>query len=339
MTAPREKVAVLGGGSWGTALARQIALPADRDVTLWIHDPELAGIVRGTRENAPYLPGFPLPEALEITSSVDAAVRGAAVVILAVPSHHCREVLSGARGGIAPEALLLVASKGIENGSLKRVSEIAAETLGAGLANRLAVLSGPSFAREVAASRPTAIVAASADPRLASAAQTLVSRGALRVYTSSDPIGVETGGALKNVIAIAAGVVEGLGLGSNTLAALITRGLAEISRLAVTLGGRKETLSGLAGLGDLVLTCTGSLSRNRSVGIEIARGRSLAEIQSASRMVAEGVRTARSALDLGRRHSVPMPITEKVYELLYEGLAPDAAIRDLLGRPPRPEED
>jgi glycerol-3-phosphate dehydrogenase (NAD(P)+) len=334
-----QGVCVLGGGSWGTALARHIALGGARDARLWVHDPALARRMRVERENPSYLPGFELPGALTVTSSLGEATEGASLVLLAVPSHLCREILTLARPGLPRDLPFIVASKGIENESSKRVSEVVEEVLAPGGGRRIAVLSGPSFAREVAAGRPTAVVAASSDPDLSTRAQALLSSGPLRVYTSGDPIGVELGGALKNVIAIAAGVVEGLGLGANTLAALITRGLAEISRLAVALGGRRETLSGLAGLGDLVLTCTGSLSRNRQVGIELGRGRTLPGILSEMRMVAEGVRTARSALDLGRKLSVPMPITEKVHEVLYEGRQPEEGIRDLLGRPPRPEED
>lgn len=339
MAAPAERVCVLGGGSWGTALARHLALGGTGEVRLWVHDPALAEVVKLRRENPAYLPGFELPAHLRVTSSPGEAVEGATVLVVAVPSQFCREVLDRARAGVGQDPAVIVASKGIENGSLMRVSEIAAEVLAPGGGRRIAILSGPSFAREVAAGRPTAVVAASSDPDLAARTQALLSRGPFRVYTSADPVGVELGGALKNVIAVAAGVVEGLGLGSNTVAALITRGLAEISRLTLALGGRRETLSGLAGLGDLVLTCTGALSRNRSVGIELGRGRSLEEVLREMKMVAEGVRTARSALDLGRKLSVPMPITEQVHEVLYEGKRPEDGIRELLGRPPRPEED
>jgi len=333
------KVAVLGGGAWGTALGCHLAGAAGAQVRLWVHDEALARTMGAQRENPAYLPGFALPGDLQVTPSLTEALDGAAVVVLAIPSHFCREILEGARQSLKSDPLIVVASKGIENGSLRRVSEIVGEVLGPSGGRHVVVLSGPSFAKEVAAGRPTAIVAASSDPALARSTQTLFSRDHLRIYTSVDSIGVEMGGALKNVIAIAAGVVEGLGLGANTLAALITRGLAEISRLSVGAGGRRETLAGLAGLGDLVLTCTGALSRNRQLGIELARGRRLPEIVAGTKTVAEGVRTARSALDLGRKAAVPMPIIEKVNEVLYEGRAPETAIRELLGRPPRPEED
>jgi len=332
-------LAVLGGGSWGTALARHLAAPRGAVARQWVHDPVLAQTMERTRENATYLPGFALPPSLRCTASLEEALHGASIVVLAVPSHHCRVILGEAAPFIDPRAAFVVASKGIENGSLMRVGEIVAERLGAGGGARISVLSGPSFAREVAASRPTAVVAASIERSLSEAVQSLFSRDALRVYTSGDPVGVELGGALKNVIAIAAGVVEGLGLGPNTLAALMTRGLAEISRLAIALGGRRETISGLAGLGDLVLTCTGSQSRNRRVGIELGSGRSLDQILEGMKMVAEGVRTTRSALDLGRRAGVSMPITQEVHDLLFMGKPPEIAIRELLSRPPRPEED
>ena len=330
-------ICVLGGGSWGTALARHLAVGGAR-VRLWAHEPEVVEAITNDHANPLFLPGFDLPPSLSATTSIEEACSGAEVTLVAVPSHFCRDVLGRARAPLGERPEVVVASKGIENGTLLRVSEIAAEILREARP-RIAVLSGPSFAREVAAGRPTAIVAASAEPDLAARVQALLSFANLRVYTSGDPAGVELGGALKNVIAIAAGAVEGLGLGPNTLAALITRGLAEISRLAAALGGRRETLAGLSGLGDLVLTCTGALSRNRQVGIEIARGRSLEQIEAATRTVAEGIRTARAARDLGRRAGVEMPITEKVHEVLFEGKPAADAIRDLLGRPPRPERD
>jgi len=306
---------------------------------LWVHDAALAAAMQARRVNPTYLSDFDLPPSLRVTPSMEEACRGAAWVLLAVPSHHCREVLTRSRDHLAGRPVVIVASKGIETATLLRVSQVAVEVLEAARHAGVAVLSGPSFAREVASGRPTAVVAASSDPALAASAQALLSRSNLRVYTSGDPVGVELGGALKNVIAIAAGVVEGLGLGANTLAALITRGLAEMSRLAVALGARRETLSGLSGLGDLVLTCTGSLSRNRYVGLELGRGRRLEEILAGRKMIAEGVRTARAAVDLGRREGIEIPITEKIQEVLTGAKAPEAAIQDLLGRPPRPEQD
>jgi glycerol-3-phosphate dehydrogenase (NAD(P)+) len=332
-------IGVLGGGSWGTALARHLA-SGGRPVRVWVHDPGLAARMASSRENPTYLPGFELPASLTPTASIEEAAAGAVWLLLAVPAQHCRGALERAAAAAHRERpALLVAAKGIENGTLLRVSEVASEVLGPEGHSGIAVLSGPSFAREVAAGRPTAVVAASADPAVAGRAQALVSFENLRVYTSPDVVGVEMGGALKNVVAIAAGVVEGLGLGANTLAALVTRGLAEMTRLAAAAGARRETLAGLSGLGDLVLTCTGSLSRNRHVGVELGRGRGLDAILAGMKMVAEGVTTARSALELSRRLGVPMPITEKVHAVLHEGISPAGAIRDLLARPVRPEED
>lgn len=331
-------VCVLGGGSWGTALGRHLALKGV-EVTLWVHDADLASSMARSRANQTYLPGFPLPEGLEITSSLPRALRGAGSVILAVPSRYCRAVLEEAAGELERRAPLIVASKGIERESLLTVCGMASQVLGRSAGAALAVLSGPSFAREVADHRPTAVVAASGDEELAKAVQSLLRAPGFRVYTSSDAVGVELGGALKNVVAIAAGVIEGVGLGSNSLAALITRGLAEISRLAVALGGRRQTLAGLAGLGDLVLTCTGALSRNRQVGLSLGKGRSLQETLAGMKMVAEGVDTARSALELGRREGISMPITEKVNQVLFEGKPPEEGVRELMTRPPRPEID
>lgn len=332
------RVCVLGGGSWGTALARHLSLNGE-EVRLWVREEDLALSMAKDRENSVYLPGFDLPGSLLPTSSLEEAIEGAGCVVLVVPTQHCRSVLARAVPLLSMRPPVIVASKGIENGTLLRVSEVVADVVPEARRAGIAVVSGPSFAREVAAGRPTALVAASADESLAIRAQSLLSRANVRVYTSPDAVGVELGGALKNVVAIAAGAVEGLALGPNTLAALITRGLAEISRLAVALGGRRETLAGLAGLGDLVLTCTGSQSRNHQVGFELGRGRRIDEILTGMKMVAEGVTTARSALDLGRRERVSMPITEKVHAVLFEGAVPDQAIRDLLARPPRPEGD
>ncbi len=333
-----EQVCILGGGSWGTALARHVGLRG-LPARIWIHDAELAAEVASTRTNEVYLPGFELPPAVSVTSRLEEAFIGARSLILAVPSRHCRSVLEGARGLVPSEVPLIVASKGIEQGSLLRVSEMASGLLGRPGGANVAILSGPSFAREVAAGRATAIVAAAASDDLARSVQGLLTTPDFRVYTSDDPVGVELGGALKNVVAIAAGVVQGAGLGSNTLAALVTRGLAEISRLAEALGGRRETLAGLAGLGDLVLTCTGALSRNRQVGEAIARGRRLQDVLASMKMVAEGVDTARAARDLGVRSGISMPITEKVHEVLFEGKSPSEGIRELMTRPPRPEID
>lgn len=330
-------IAVLGAGSWGTALALHLAR-SGRGVRLWAHDPSLAARMNQDRINTKYLPDHPLPRTVIVTSGLAAALEGAGHVLVVVPSHHCREVLRRCLPHVTGSMRFCIAAKGIETDTLMTVSRVLGDVAGEGAVARTAVLSGPSFAREVAAGHPTAVVIAADDADMARAWQTLISAGGLRAYTSSDVTGVELGGALKNVIAIGAGVVEGLGLGSNTLAALITRGLAEISRLAESLGGRRETLAGLAGLGDLVLTCTGSLSRNRALGAALGRGTPLAAAQAATPMVAEGIRTALSARRLSARQGVEMPITGQVHAVLYEGKGPREAIGDLLGRELRSEE-
>ncbi len=329
MTNKKAEMVILGGGSWGTALSLHLARAGQR-VKLWVHDAGLAEGMRVERVNNKYLPGHTLPEDIEITSELAEALQDQAEVLLAVPSHCCREVLESARPLLKRLTILTVASKGIENASLMRVSEIARQVLGGEPAT--AVLSGPSFAQEVASGHPTALVVACADTVIARHLQKRLSTDRLRIYTTADTIGVELGGAVKNVIAIGAGVIEGLGYGSNTLAALITRGLAEMSCLAESLGGRRETLSGLAGLGDLVLTCTGALSRNRQLGVGLGQGRSLVECQGRTPMVAEGVRTALSAHELARRQGIEMPITEKVHALLYRSKPAREAIRELLAR-------
>jgi len=334
----RRSLSVLGGGSWGTALARQAALEG-LATKLWVHSEALAARMAAKRENDRYLPGFEIPPELEVTSRLADACRGAEWILLAVPSRFCRGILESAREHLEPGARVITASKGIESGTLLRVSEIVRQTLAPARLGGVVALSGPSFAREVAAGRPTAIVAASEREEDAASAQRLVAGRNVRVYTSQDIVGVEVGGALKNVVAIAAGVVVGLDLGPNTMSALITRGLAEITRLASALGGQAQTLSGLAGVGDLVLTCTGAQSRNFKVGLELGRGRKLPEILAEMTMVAEGVDTARSVGELGRRHGVSMPISEQVSRVLFEAMPPEDAIRELLDRPQRPEQD
>ncbi|HET9481037.1 MAG TPA: NAD(P)H-dependent glycerol-3-phosphate dehydrogenase [Candidatus Polarisedimenticolia bacterium] len=324
-------VSILGAGSWGTALAVHLGRSARR-VVLWAHDPAQAERLASDRANLKYLPGYPLPPTVTIAPSLADALAAAPHILLAVPSHHCRQVVREASGGVTARQTFCVAAKGIENDTFLRVSQIVTEELGDPAPSRICALSGPSFAREVAEGHPTAVVAASADPAVGLLWQELLSAGGLRAYTNDDLIGVELGGALKNVIAIAAGVVEGLGHGSNTLAALITRGLAEMARLAEAMGARRETLSGLSGLGDLVLTCTGSLSRNRSLGIALGRGETLRNHQASTPMVAEGVRTTLSARRLAERHAVSMPITQQVHAVLYEGKPPASAIKELLSR-------
>ncbi|HEX9298023.1 MAG TPA: NAD(P)H-dependent glycerol-3-phosphate dehydrogenase [Polyangiaceae bacterium] len=331
-----KRAAVLGAGAWGTALAKVLSDKGER-VALLARRPELAAGIARARENERYLPGVRLAPELEVTTDLDEALRGASLVVLAVPSHALREVVAEASGLLPQEAAIVTATKGIENDSLMLMHEVILDVLGPRFDRRIAVLSGPSFAHEVGMGLPTAIVAASTSSAVAEAVQQRFANDRLRVYTSDDPIGVELGGALKNVIAIAAGACDGLGYGHNSRAALITRGLAEIVRLSMAKGGNALTLAGLAGLGDLVLTCTGELSRNRTVGFELGRGRTLPEVLAGLGHVAEGVKTAKSAYDLGRKCNVEMPITTEVYEVLYEGKSPKQAVSDLMGRALRPE--
>jgi len=322
-------IAVLGSGSWGTALAVHLARTG-HDVRLWARDATLAAAMASGRENRSYLPGIALPEVLKPTGEVARAVDGAAFVVMAVPSHGLRDVARAARPHLPRACTVVSAVKGLEEGSLLRMSEVLrAEIADLG---EVVVLSGPSFAVEVARELPTAVVAAGESPAVVEAVMAHFRSPALRLYGSSDVIGVELGGSLKNIIAIAAGVVEGLGLGHNALAALMTRGLAELSRLAVALGAQRETLAGLAGLGDLVLTCTGDLSRNRRVGIELAKGRTLTEILASTRMVAEGVRTTEAALALSRKHGIELPIAQEMSDVLAGRVDPQSAIRNLMGR-------
>lgn len=335
-----SKIAIIGAGSCGTALA--IALARSRhahQISLWVHGADVLSCLRERRENTVYLPGFPLPGEIEITGDMGAALSGAAVILGVVPSAHARAVYAtmlphfhATAAAAAPAPIFVSATKGLEHDSLLRMSEVAAQILAAKFTPRVAVLSGPSFAREVARGDPTAVVVASADPGVAAAIQHEFSGPTLRLYTNTDVLGVEIGGAVKNVIAIAAGVCAGLGLGTNTIAALVTRGLAEMTRLAVAMGGRADTLAGLAGLGDLILTATGPLSRNRSVGVELGKGRALGEILGGMRMVAEGVGTTAATLALAQRHGVEMPITRQMHAVLDQGRAPAGAIRELMDR-------
>jgi len=307
------RVAVLGSGSWGTALAVHLGR-IGHDVRLWARDPVLAAEIRRRRANAVYLPDVSFPSSVSVTDAIEAVLRDADLVVSAVPSHGCRTVMRAVRRHVAPGTTVVSAAKGIEADTLLRMSEVIREELGDG--HSVVVLSGPSFATEVAQQRPTVVLAASTDACATERVQREFRGPAFRLYGSADVVGVELGGATKNVIAIAAGVVEGLGLGHNALAALITRGLAEITRLVVAAGGRRETTSGLSGLGDLVLTCTGSLSRNRHVGVELARGRPLDEVLAAMKMVAEGVRTTGAALALGERYGVELPIATQMAAVL-----------------------
>jgi glycerol-3-phosphate dehydrogenase (NAD(P)+) len=305
-------ITVLGAGSWGSALAVHLAR-GGHAVRLWARDPLFAQELIARRENATYLPDIPLEDVL-VTHALGEAMRDTELVVSAVPSHGCRSVIRAARSHVRPGVVFVSATKGLEGDTLQRMSEVIAEELGS--AHPIVVLSGPSFALEVARQLPTAIVAASCSEAAIALVQSEFRGPYFRLYGSDDVVGVEVAGAMKNIIAIAAGVVEGLGLGHNALAALITRGLAEISRLACAAGGRRETLAGLSGLGDLVLTCTGGLSRNRHVGIELAKGRRLDEILAGMKMIAEGVRTTAAALALGTRYGVELPIATQMAEVL-----------------------
>ena len=328
-----KSIAVIGAGAWGTALAL-VAARAHHRVTLWAHRSEFAAALQREHENKTYLPGFALPANLIVTNEMAEAVREAEIVLTVVPSHACRAVYGQMQPHLNANAIIANASKGIEIDSQKRISEVAREVLGP---VRYVMLSGPSFAQEVAQDQPCALVAASTDAEAAATVQAALSSARLRIYTNDDVTGVEIGGALKNVIAIAVGAVNGLGLGYNSAAALVTRGLAEMTRLAVTIGGKPETLAGLAGLGDLVLTCFGELSRNRRVGLELGRGRTLHDILSEMHEVAEGVKTAQAAYALAARLGVTMPITTGVYQMLYAGKTPRALATELMERPLKAE--
>jgi len=326
-----KSLAIIGAGSWGTALAIVLA-PRFERVRLWVYEAELVERMARTRENDIFLPGFKLPDNVEISGDLKLALPGAGTVIGVMPSRFARSLYRAALMHLEPEMRFVSATKGLETGTLLRMSEVARQVLSEKFSARIAVLSGPTFAREVARGSPTAVVISSEDRELAECVQRQFSGPSFRLYTNDDPVGVEMGAALKNVIAIAAGICQGLQLGSNSLAALITRGLAEITRLAVALGGRPRTLSGLAGLGDLVLTCTGELSRNRSVGIELAKGRKLEEIVSSMTMIAEGVETTSAAVDLARKVNLELPIATQMDSILRGLRTPREAIRELMER-------
>jgi glycerol-3-phosphate dehydrogenase (NAD(P)+) len=333
--ARRAPVAVLGAGSWGTALAMhlgRVGVP----VRLWARDPELAASMRARRENPRYLPGAALPDGVSVTADADVVLADSGTVLVAVPSHFVEAVLAEVGDRVAASAVLVSATKGLEPRRGLRMSELLAHRLPG---RPVAVLSGPSFAREVAQGRPTALVIASSDEGIAADLQRHLAGPTFRLYTNRDVVGVELGGAVKNVMAIATGLVDGLGLGENARAALITRGLAEIVRLGTAAGAQPATFAGLAGLGDLVLTCTGTQSRNRALGGEIARGRSLPEVEADTPMVAEGVRTVSSVLRMARERGVTMPICEEVAAVLFEGKPVAESLASLLAREPRPEEE
>jgi glycerol-3-phosphate dehydrogenase (NAD(P)+) len=326
-----ERVAVLGAGSWGTALAKLLADQGMR-TALWARRPEQAAEIQGTRENRAYLPGFRLPDTLRATADMQDALAGAEMVVSVVPTHGLRDVLAQAAPLVTPGVPVVSATKGIENESLKLVSQIFEDHWPPEMHRTLTFLGGPSFAREVAAGIPTAVSVAGKDPAVGNLVQHAFATQRFRVYYTEDVVGVELGGALKNVVAIAAGAADGLGFGHNTRAALITRGLAEVSRLALHMGANPLTMAGLSGMGDLVLTCTGDLSRNRSVGLQLGKGKSLDEILGGMTMVAEGVRTTKSAHMLAQREDVEMPITNEIYNVLYEGKSPMEAVVALMTR-------
>ena len=324
-------IAIVGAGGWGTALA--IAMTrAGRDVRLWAYEPYLVETIIATRENPIYLPSIRVPDSVNVSNSLEETLHNVRIVIVAVPSHVYRQVFSQMLPLVNGEMLFVSAAKGIENDTLMRMSEVVKDVTKSRFKPRVAALSGPTFAPEVARGEPTAVVVASPDEDLRVFLQQELSTACFRLYTNSDLIGVEIAAAVKNIIAIAAGVVDGLGLGSNPGAALITRGLAEMTRLVVACGGKRETLSGLAGLGDLVLTSYGMLSRNRRVGVALGQGKPIHEVLSNMRMVAEGVNTAKSTVALARKLNVEMPITEKMFSVLHEGLKPQDAIADLMER-------
>ncbi len=337
-----KSTAVLGAGSWGTALARLLA-EKGVDTSLWARNKDTADRIRQEGENPFYLPGFRLPSSLQVTHDLELALKGKEVVLLAVPSHGMRQTASVISEIIQAEILkhppriFVSAAKGIENETLMTMTEVLSEILPREPSHELAVLSGPSFAKEVALGMPTAVTIAAFSEDTARRLTGLFSTDFFRVYSTLDVTGVQLGGAVKNVMAVAAGISDGLGFGTNTRAALITRGLAEMSRLGLKLGANPLTFAGLAGLGDLVLTCTGDLSRNRQVGLKLGQGRTMDEILSSMNQVAEGVRTSKSLYRLSRKHGVEMPITEEVYKVVHQGLDPRKAVRSLLDRPPKPE--
>jgi len=333
---PNLKAAVIGAGAWGTALADLLAR-SDHWVELWAYEPEVAQAVNEQHANPVFLPGFTLHDNLRASSDLARVLGGAELVVLVMPSHVFRAVLSQAAGVLPPDAPVVACSKGIEDKTGYTMHQVAAEVLGEGGHSRLAALSGPSFAKEVAADAPTAVTVASREPAVAQAVQAAFAGPRFRVYTSSDVIGVELGGAVKNPLAIAAGMVAGLKLGHNVMAAMITRGLAEMTRLGLAVGAKPATMAGLAGLGDLVLTCTGGLSRNRTVGTRLAQGETIEAITASMRQVAEGVKNTKTVLDLASRHGVEMPIIEAVRGVLHEGLTPLQALHELMTREPKPE--
>jgi glycerol-3-phosphate dehydrogenase (NAD(P)+) len=327
-----SEIAVIGGGAWGTGIAIVLGRKGTHWVRLWAHEADVCESITHNRVNQKFLPGRRIPESVTASNDLATALNGAQIVVSVMPSQHCRGLFERMRPLIPPQTLIVSATKGLEEGSLLRMTEVIAQVLRRD-GESVGALSGPSFAQEVARGDPTAIAIASQDAALLRTVQQEFSDPSFRVYTNSDVIGVELGGALKNVIAIAAGICDGLGFGHNSAAALITRGLAEMTRLVVACGGRAETMAGLAGLGDLVLTCTGGLSRNRSVGVELGRGKKLSEIIAGMHgMVAEGVFTTTAAVGLAHARAVEMPITEQMHAILHDGRSPREAIQELMTR-------
>ncbi|MBI3353818.1 MAG: NAD(P)H-dependent glycerol-3-phosphate dehydrogenase [Nitrospirae bacterium] len=326
-----EKIAVIGAGSWGTTLAMLLA-DKGYHVKLWVYEPDLAEEMQKSRENKIYLPGHRLPDNIIVTSIIKDAVKDAGVLVFVVPSHVARGVIKGLAHSLSDNIIIVSAAKGIENDTLMLMSDIFKEVLPEPLHKNLTFLSGPSFAKEVVKKMPTAVALAAYNKKAGESVQGLFSTDYFRVLTNSDVKGVELGGALKNVIAIATGISDGMGFGHNTRAAIITRGLAEITRLGIAMGAEPATFAGLSGLGDLILTCTGELSRNRTVGFRLGQGEGLKDILNSMKMVAEGVKTTKAAYELSKKHKIEMPITNEVYYILYEGKDVKVSARDLMKR-------
>jgi glycerol-3-phosphate dehydrogenase (NAD(P)+) len=330
-----SEIAIIGAGAWGTGIAIVLGRKGTHRVRLWAHETDVCESIMQKRLNETFLPGRSIPNSVTASNDLAATLQGARIVVSVMPSQHCRALFERMRPLLPPQALIVSATKGLEEGSLQRMTEVISEVLKRenGSIPAVGALSGPSFAQEVARGDPTAITIASKDSELLRSVQQEFGDSSFRVYTNSDVIGVELGGALKNIVAIAAGICDGLGFGHNSVAALITRGLAEMTRLVVACGGRPETMAGLAGLGDLVLTCTGGLSRNRSVGVELGRGGKLPDIIAGMHgMVAEGVFTTSAAVGLARARNVEMPITEQMHAILHKGKSPRDAIQELMSR-------
>jgi glycerol-3-phosphate dehydrogenase (NAD(P)+) len=335
-----SEIAIIGAGAWGTALSIVLGRKESHRVRLWAHEKDVCESIARQRVNEKFLPGQSIPACVTPCNDLAEALQGAAIVVSVMPSQHCRRLFERMRPQLGAETMIVSATKGLEEKSLLRMTEVIVQVVKANgtPAPRIGALSGPSFALEAARGDPTAIAIASQDKELARFVQQEFSHASFRLYTNADPVGVELGGALKNVVAIAAGVCAGLGFGHNSVAALITRGLAEMTRLVVACGGKAETMAGLAGLGDLVLTCTGGLSRNRSVGVELGRGCKLPEILAGMHgMVAEGIFTTTAAVGLARARGVEMPITEQMHAILHEGKAPREAIHELMTRSSKSE--